>query len=134
MPRDNPVFVDTSVWIDYFLRKNIVLEQTLDALLENGQVATAAVIMAELIQGARGAKDTEKLKAYLKPLHWISSGDEHWEEAGKISNKLRQSGKRINLTDCYIAALADSAQSEVYTLDKHFTWIAQIGGCKIYNR
>lgn len=132
MPSDKLVFVDTSVWIDYFLQKDIVLSRTMDALLENAQVATAAVILAELIQGARGTKEIEKLKEYFKPLAWVSASDSHWQEAGELSFQLRQSGKKVNLTDCYIASLASSASAGIFTLDKHFGWIASAGRCKLY--
>lgn len=132
MPSDKLVFVDTSVWIDYFLQKSSVLGQTMDALLENAQIATAAVILAELIQGARGTKEVEKLKEYFKPLVWIPASDSHWREAGELSFQLRRLGKKVNLTDCYIASLTSGASAEFFTLDKHFEWIASVDGCTLY--
>lgn len=131
MPKDNLVLIDTSVWIDYFLQKNSELEQRMDMLLENAQVATAAIIEAELIQGSRGEREIKKLKEYFVPLHHIESKDEHWLEAGHLSLKLRQAGKRVNLTDCYIAALAKSASARIFSLDKHFIWIKDVQGCDL---
>ncbi|OGQ06297.1 MAG: hypothetical protein A3F82_03440 [Deltaproteobacteria bacterium RIFCSPLOWO2_12_FULL_44_12] len=131
MPKDNLVLIDTSVWIDYFLKKNIELEQTVDTLLDNAQVATAAIIQAELVQGSRGEKEVKKLKEYFKPLYWIQGNDTHWQEAGELSLRLRQTGKKINLTDCYIASLAKSSSANVFSLDKHFIWIEKIGGCSL---
>jgi len=132
MPKDNLVLIDTSVWIEYFLKKNVELEQTVDTLLDNVQIATAAIIQAELIQGSRSEKEVKYLKEYFKPLHWIESSDIHWQEAGELSLKLRQSGKRINLTDCYIASLAKSASASIFSLDKHFIWIVKIGGYSLF--
>lgn len=132
MPKDNLVLIDTSVWIDYFLKKNALLEQTLDLLLDNAQVATAAIIVAELTQGARDKKEIEKIKGHFKPLHWLPGTDRHWEMAGELSLQLRQTGKKINLTDCYIASLAKSASANLFSLDKHFTWIAKIEGCALF--
>lgn len=131
MPKDNLVLIDTSIWIDYFLQKNVDLERTVDGLLENAVVAMAAIIQAELIQGARGEKETKKLKEYFKPLYWIQGLDTHWHEAGELSAKLRKSGRTVNLTDCYIASLAKSANASILSLDKHFSWIAKAEGCKI---
>lgn len=132
MPNDNLVLVDTSIWIDYFLRRNVLLERTLDFLLDNTQVATAAIILAELIQGARGQKEIEKIKKHFKPLHWIQSTDHHWEVAGELSFQLRQTGKQVNLTDCYIAGLAKSSSASLFSLDKHFSWISKINGCTLF--
>lgn len=132
MPNDNLVLVDTSVWIDYFLRKSSVLEKVLDSLLDKAQAATAAIILAELTQGARGKKEIEKIKDHFKPLHWIQSNDDHWQAAGELSLQLRQTGRQINLTDCYIAGLAQSASATIFSLDKHFSWIAKIRGCTLF--
>ncbi|MBI5299448.1 MAG: PIN domain-containing protein [Deltaproteobacteria bacterium] len=132
MPKDNFVLIDTSVWIDYFLRRDSELEQKVDSLLDSAQIAMTAVVQAELIQGSRSEKEVQKLKEYFKPLFWIQGNDTHWLKAGEMSLKLRQTGKTINLTDCYIAVLAQSASASVFSLDKHFVWIAKIGGCSLF--
>ncbi len=68
----------------------------------------------------------------FRPLHWITGTDSHWEAAGHLSQKLRRSGKSVNLTDCYIASLAASDAALVYTLDRHFIWISGANGCKLF--
>ena len=131
MPKDSLVLVDTSAWIDYFLQKNSHLEQILDARLETGEIATATVILAELTQGAKSEKEIKKLKEYFQPLHWIQSADIHWHMAGALSFQMRQKGKKVNLTDCYIAALARQSGASILSLDKHFLWLAQSGACSL---
>lgn len=131
MPKGKLVLIDTSVWIDYFSGKNTDITTIVDDLLSNTQVATAGVILAELTQGARSTSESQSIHTHFQPLHWISSTDAHWETAGQLSWKLRKNGKSVNLTDCYIASLAESASASVYTLDKHFTWISDIRGCKL---
>lgn len=128
MPKDNSIFIDTSVWIDYFNQKDSHLEQTVDLLLDQARIATSSIILAELIQGARSAREIDSLQSYFEPLTWIPSTDQHWLQAGRLSFELKKTGKTVNLTDCYIAAIAQSRDCQIYTLDKHFTWIAEITG------
>ena len=132
MPNDNLVLVDTSIWIAYLRNTQQRLTDTVDFLLTNGRVASAAIILAELAHGAHTDRETHRMQEYFRPLHWIASMDAHWETAGKLASRLRRNGKSVNLTDCYIAALAASADATIYSLDKHFGWIADTGGCKLF--
>ena len=132
MPKDSPVLIDTSVWIDYFLKRDAHLEKTVDLLLDNDRVVTAAVIMAELVQGAASEREVDQLTGYFRPLYRIQGRDSHWVEAGFLSFRLRKKGKTVNLTDCYISCLASSAPSLVYTRDKHFRWISEIGAWELF--
>ncbi|MBI2981391.1 MAG: PIN domain-containing protein [Deltaproteobacteria bacterium] len=131
MPSDKPVLIDTSIWISYFQRQDPSLEKTVDELLENGRVATAAIIVAEMVQGARSEAEAKKIREYFAPLFWIESSDRHWEIAGELSFRLRRKGRSVNLTDCYIAALTKGDQVKVLSLDKHFQWIAAEKGCDL---
>ncbi|MEW6380800.1 MAG: PIN domain-containing protein [bacterium] len=54
----NLVLVDTSVWIDYFRKKDPSLSQV-DNLMEEGRIGTCRLVIAELLQGARGSKEIE---------------------------------------------------------------------------
>lgn len=132
MPNDEPVLIDTSVWIEYLSKKNSSLLESVDQLLDNARVACATIILAELIQGAKTEKEVKQLKAFFQPLSWIQSNDEHWMKAGELSFRLKRSGKTVNLTDCYIASLAESSSALVFTLDKDFQWITQLKGCRLF--
>ncbi|MBI4238372.1 MAG: PIN domain-containing protein [Deltaproteobacteria bacterium] len=132
MPNADLVLIDTSVWIAYFRETEPKLTVTLDRLLHLGQVATAAIILAELIHGAHSPAEGRKIQTRFQPLHAISSDDRHWDAAGLLAARVRRRGHTVNLTDCYIAALAKAADAAVYTLDKHFSWIAAADGCALY--
>lgn len=133
MPKDSLVLVDTSVWISYFHKDDSHIEHQIDRLLESDALATAGIVLAELIQGSRGEKEKGSITQYFSPLHFISSNDSHWKLAGELSYKLRKAGKSVNLTDCYIAGLAHTNSALVFSLDKHFKWIAEMGECEIYS-
>jgi predicted nucleic acid-binding protein len=132
MPKDKLVLIDTSIWIDYFSGKNQRVTEVVDDLLSNTRVATAGIILAELAQGARTTTESQSIRTHFQPLHWITSEDSHWETAGHLSWKLRRAAKTVNLTDCYIASLSVSAAASIYTLDKHFHWIADVSGCTLF--
>lgn len=133
MPSGEIIFIDTSIWIDYFSQKNEDVVSMLDTLLSTVQVATAGIILAELTQGVKSDRESQAIHKHFRPLYWIPSHDSHWEMAGRLALKLRRSGKSVNLSDCYIACLANSASASIYSLDKHFSWIADAGGCKLFH-
>ena len=132
MPSDNLVLIDTSVWIDYLSNKGSPFEETVDRLLEGGQVACSALILAELVQGARSEREISQLKEFFRPVHWIAGADRHWEQAGELSYRLKRSGKTVGLTDCYLAALANEAGARILTADKDFQRVADAKGCELF--
>ena len=52
------ILVDTSIWIDFFRKRENIFEQ-LNQLVEEKRVATVKLVIAELIQGARQEKEIE---------------------------------------------------------------------------
>lgn len=132
MPNADLVLIDTSVWIDYFTHRNPSVERSVDHLIADGRIATAGIILAELNQGARTEREMKQIHECLKPVVWIKSDDQHWVEAGELSFELRKVGKGVNLTDCYIASLARRAKACIFSLDKHFTFIAALKGCSLF--
>lgn len=59
------IFVDSSVWIDYFNGKSTSETETLDALLGVEPIATGDLILAEVLQGFRKDKDYKTAKNLL---------------------------------------------------------------------
>ena len=59
------IFVDSSVWIDYFNGKSTSETETLDSLLGVEPIATGDLILTEVLQGFRKDKDYKTAKSLL---------------------------------------------------------------------
>ncbi|HHJ13759.1 MAG TPA: PIN domain nuclease [Gammaproteobacteria bacterium] len=62
------IFVDSSVWVDYFNGNPTPEADRLDSLLGIEPVATGDLILAEVLQGFRKDKDYKTAKKLLTPL------------------------------------------------------------------
>jgi len=62
------IFVDSSVWVDYFNGKPTSETDKLDSLLGVEPVATGDLILAEVLQGFRNDKDYKTAKILLTSL------------------------------------------------------------------
>lgn len=130
--KDKPVIVDTFVWIDYFRKISPRVEGHVDRLLGQHEVVIPKIVFAELVQGVRDKKEIKTLKEYFKPFLFLGEHSKTWEKAGVLSFKMKKKGMTVNLTDCYIATLAKEHRCQIYSLDKHFQWIAQHGSIQLW--
>jgi predicted nucleic acid-binding protein len=113
------VLVDTSVWVEFF-RKREPCHGAVVRLLDNDQICLTGIVLAELMQGARTEKELGVLLNFPQVFPFIPETPQLWADAGRLAFDLRRKGITIGLSDCYIAAAAGSARSQVATLDNHF--------------
>ncbi len=78
------------------------------------------MVLAELLQGIRGAREGKRVRAALRQLPFLDTSREHWERAGELSSALRRKGRTIPLSDLLIASVALSHDLEIFTTDPHF--------------
>ena len=123
---DSSVLIDTSVWIDYFRKKENVY-QRVNELIDAGRVCCLKMIIAELIQGCKSEKEIQIMRDLAHVLPLLAESPDSWEKAGILSFQLRKAGKRIGLGDCYIATVAKENDATIYTFDRHFK---EIQGCE----
>lgn len=114
------VLIDTSVWIDYLQDTDSNLSEQVDELVSHSDVHVPKVVIAELLQGAHSEKELTILKDFLEAFRVIGEGEDTWFKAGRLSYTLKKKGKTVNLTDCYIAVIANEQDCAILTLDKHF--------------
>jgi hypothetical protein len=72
------------------------------------------------MQGAKSEKELSVIAEFMGAFSIIDQTDQTWTKAGKLSYELRKKGKNINLTDCYIAVIAQENSCTLFTLDRHF--------------
>jgi predicted nucleic acid-binding protein len=72
------------------------------------------------MQGAKSEKELSVIAEFMDAFTIIDQTDQTWVKAGGLSHELKKKGKNVNLTDCYIAVIAQENNCAVLTLDRHF--------------
>ena len=116
------ILVDTSVWIEFFRKKEPFYTQVTQ-FIDDDKICCIGIILAELIQGAKTLKEIETLKDFIYVFLFLDEPAELWGKAGELSFTLRKAGTQIGLADCYIAAIAHQNKVGILTLDNHFSII-----------
>ena len=114
------VIVDTSMWIEFFNKKESSHGNTVRRLIENDRAVLAGPVLFELLQGARKPNESATLKKALGILPFLEIRKTDWTDAGNLSCALRGKGITIPMTDILIAALAQTNHCRIATMDRHF--------------
>ena len=123
------IFVDSSVWIDYF--KSGLNSNDLDILIDENLVLTNDIILAELIPYLK-IKKQKKVIQLLKSITKFSLKID-WEEIIQFQIKCLISGiNGIGVPDLIIAQNVKQNNGQIYSLDKHFKCLKKIIGIKVY--
>jgi len=123
------VLVDTSVWIEYLERSNPLVEEPLDDLLLRGVVVSAGLVIAELRHGCRTRDQLGVLLEAMQPLPYLEANRDDWLRAGELAAAGALRGRRLEIGDCLLAALASREECLIFTLDRDFD---HIPGVKLY--
>jgi predicted nucleic acid-binding protein len=130
-PADRPVLVDTSYWIEYFNRPGTEKASVVRDLIRGDGAALTGVILAELLQGARTQQELSELRSALGAVDRVETTGEVYARAGKLGFDLRRLGVTVPITDCVIAAAAESIGGLVLTLDGHFEELARVASLEL---
>lgn len=125
------VLIDTSVWIEFFRRRE-PYHGIVTRLIDDEQVVCCGIILAELMQGAKTDKELAVFDDFLQVFTFVPETPELWASAGKLSGKLRRKGITVGLSDCFIAVAAALAKVQVATLDSHFETLCKPAGISLY--
>ncbi len=120
------MLVDTSYWIEYFNRPGTWEAGVVRGLIRDDRAALTGVILAELLQGARSQKELSELRSALGAVERVETTGEVYARAGKLGFDLRRLGVTVPITDCVIAAAAESIGGLILTLDGHFEELARV--------
>lgn len=112
--------IDTSVWIEYLRNRSSSFSNRIDEILSKDEVYVPKIVIAELIQGAKSDREVSIIRDFLEAFNIIDQSEDTWFKAGELSFSLKRKGKIVNLTDCYIAVIAQENICQIFTLDEHF--------------
>ncbi|MGA2317728.1 MAG: PIN domain-containing protein [Thermodesulfobacteriota bacterium] len=114
------ILIDTSAWIEYFKDKSAGLSKRVDEILSKYEVYVPKVVIAELIQSSKSEREVSIVEDFVDAFNIIDQKEDTWIKAGKLSFNLKKKGKNVNLTDCYIAVIAQEYDCQILSLDFHF--------------
>jgi len=119
--------VDSSVWIDFLRGLRTGEVEHLRRLLREGEVALAAVIVQELLAGARSEAALAALRSRLLELPLLATKLATHVAAGELYARCRWQGITPRSPhDCLIAALAVARDVELLAVDRDFAAIARV--------
>ncbi len=126
------VLVDSSVWIEVTRKKgDLFAKASLRCLLEEYQAAFCGPVKLE-VMGAVNKELRRATSLLFQTVPYLPMQDQIWEEAKKITWRLRDSGVTVPWNDVVIAAIALEKNCRVYSLDKHFEEISRITRMRLY--
>jgi predicted nucleic acid-binding protein len=123
------ILVDTSVLIDYLKGTENRAVAAFDRILEQGMpYGINELIYLEVLQGARTAKEYQKLQEYFETIrfYYLSRGKESYERAALLNFSCRKSGVTVRSTiDLLVAQTAIENNLFLLHNDSDFTNMAK---------
>lgn len=121
--------VDTSVWIDFFSgRESTGLEEA----LARGGVVLSPIVVAELVSGAKRARDRAAITDLLADLPVHSTPLGHWIRVGELRRDLCDRGVAVSTPDAHVAQCALDLNVPLLTRDGVFRDIAKATRLRLY--
>lgn len=121
------ILVDTSVWIDWLRAADTPAARLLDRLLDEEDLGLAPVVLQELLQGARGPRELEALRAHFVPLPMLQPSASTYAEAGALYARCRWQGFTPRSPhDCLIAQIAIEHKVPLLHDDRDFVAMRRI--------
>ena len=116
------IFVDSSVWIDYFRGAQTPETDRLDALLGNEELVTGDVVLAEVLQGFESDRDFRRALALFETLTIVDlGGREAAIAAARNFRRLRARGVTVRKTiDTLIASWCIRNDAALLSGDRDF--------------
>jgi tRNA(fMet)-specific endonuclease VapC len=123
------VLIDTSVWIEFFRKKESSISSRLKEYLKLNQACYTGPIAVEVYQGAKTPKEIQIIDQLLQTIHYVEITRMHYHHAGLISQKAAREGKIFSTIDMILASVAHDEQLLLFSLDTHFQEISRY--CKL---
>ena len=117
------VIIDTSVWSQFFRRKDPedpgAVEMVGDLIIRRGAVL-AGIVKQELLSGIKEPERFRKLLSALSDFELLLATDEDHILAGRYFSKCRSCGVQGSFSDFLICAQASNNQMSILSSDRDF--------------
>lgn len=120
------VLIDTSAWIEALRPEgDETVRREVRSLLEDGVAVFCDLVLLELWNGARGARERQYLEQLERELPTLPTTGEVWERSRDLARRCRRKGLTIPATDLLIAACAEHHGSPLLHRDDHLDLIRE---------
>jgi predicted nucleic acid-binding protein len=119
------VLIDTSVWIEFFRKKESNISSKLREYLKLNQACYTGPIAVELYQEAKTYKEIQIIDHLLQTITYMEITRTHYHRACLISQKAAREGKVFSTVDMILATVAHEEQLLLFSLDTHFQDISR---------
>ncbi len=117
--------VDTSAWVFSLRRRpNQAILRRIDALFDQGTIATCGAIELELLAGAVSPQEFDRLEARLSGPRRLSTEEGDWKAAARLAFSLLRIGITVGSVDLLLAALAIRHNAVLVHADRDFDLVA----------
>ncbi len=123
------VFVDTSVWIEYFRGGHAA--NHIDVLIDENVIVINDIVLAELVPFLK----LRKQNSVIRLLHEVTklAFEIDWEEIIRFQTRCLQAGLNgIGIPDLMIGQNAKQNKCAIYSLDRHFHQIRDVIDIDLY--
>jgi len=124
-----PVLIDTSSWIEALrFDGDEGVRSRVAAALGEGRARLVHIVLLELWNGARGAREQRELAHVAEAVPVLPATDEVWAEAVRLAVSCRRAGVTAPATDLLVYACAQVHGVNLEYSDRHFDDIRGVGG------
>jgi predicted nucleic acid-binding protein len=127
------VIVDSTVWVDYFRGTNTAETLWLEKGIGSEPIGLIDLILCEVLQGIRGDRQFDTVKAQLLEFDVFDSGGVEMAVAAAANyRKLTAKGYTVRKTiDCWIASFCLQEGHSLLHRDKDFDPFESVLGLKV---
>lgn len=113
------IFIDTSVWVQYFRGKDVNVINRLNHLLDELQIGVPIPVYVEILSGA-SKNEISQLSRVFSALPKFYPNQTTWDRIITWIEKGRQNGFRFGAADLLIGSICADHSAILWTLDKDF--------------
>ena len=126
------IFVDTSVWIEFFAGRDGPEVSTLMRTLDEGHTLLyTGLVLQELFQGIQSKSSRAKVEAHFAPFVEIFPTRETHRMAADLYRAARKKGFQIRSSiDCLFAACCLQQDALILARDRDFAFLSQVSKLK----
>ena len=129
--------VDTSVWSLALRRSPPGSEPEVEALgrllVAGDHVATTGVVFQEILQGARGPRNREKIVESFRSLPFLIPDRLDHEEAARLHSASRRKGLQVGTIDVLLAQLCLRHDLDLLTTDRDFQGMQRVCSLRLFS-
>jgi predicted nucleic acid-binding protein len=125
------IFVDSSIWIEFFQKANSHVSMHLQNLLTEDQIGITGIVRLEILNGS-GKKNFTKLQSLLEAIPCFYPSVKTFQSVETSIQKSMEAGFTFGISDLLITTIVQENNSLLWTLDSDFFNMEKLQLVKLY--